>query len=82
MMLDESISLVLKRRIRSSSEENECLPSAADFERYNLTLRIISIFVLLVISLIGSSVAVISTRVKRLRIPLVIINVGKFFGTG
>ena len=82
-MLNDSISLILKRHGRSSDEEeNPCLPSAEDFQKYNLTLRIISIFVLLVISFIGASIAVLSARVKRLRIPPVVINVGKFFGTG
>ena len=83
-MLNESIYLILNRQGRSSDEEEEdpCQPSEEDFQNYNLTLRIISIFVLLAISFVGASLAVISTRVKFLRIHPVIINIAKFFGTG
>lgn len=51
-------------------------------ESYNLTLRIISVFVLLVVSFLGASLSVLSTRVKRFRINPIIINTGKFFGSG
>ncbi|CAF1221661.1 unnamed protein product [Rotaria magnacalcarata] len=49
---------------------------------YNLTLHIISIFVLLVVSLFGALAAVGSVRVKCLRINPIIISTGKFFGSG
>ena len=59
-----------------------CDPTAEDRESYNLTLRIVSIFVLLIVSVLGASLALVSARVKRLHISPVIINTGKFFGTG
>ena len=49
---------------------------------YNLTLHIISVFVLLIVSALGASLSVLSTRVKRFRINPIIINTGKFFGSG
>lgn len=49
---------------------------------YNLTLHIVSVFVLLIVSLLGALISVVSTRVERLHINPIIINTGKFFGTG
>ncbi|CAF1534130.1 unnamed protein product [Adineta ricciae] len=71
-----------KTQSRSAGGDDSCDPSAEDSDTYNLTLRIISVFVLLVLSLLGASLAIISSRVKRLHINPVIINTGKFFGTG
>lgn len=51
-------------------------------DSYNLTLHIVSVFVLLAVSLVGALVAVGSVRVKYLRINPIIINTGKFFGSG
>ena len=61
--------------------EDECNPREED-NSYNLTLHIIALFVILVVSLLGASISVISTRVKRLHISPIIINTGKFFGSG
>ena len=64
-------------------EENPCSPSDEKIrESYNLKLRIVAVFVLLVVSFLGASLSVLSTRVKRFRIHPVIINTGKFFGSG
>ncbi len=49
---------------------------------YNLGLHIASVFVLLFVSLLGASIAVASSRVKALHINPIIINTGKFFGSG
>lgn len=49
---------------------------------YNMTLHIVSVFVLLVVSFVGASISVASARVKALRIHPVVLNVGKFFGSG
>ncbi|CAF3489208.1 unnamed protein product [Rotaria socialis] len=49
---------------------------------YDLTLHIVSVFVLLIISLSGAFASVGSVRVKFLRINPIIINTGKFFGSG
>ena len=61
--------------------QDECNPSAENYS-YNLSLHIISLFVILVVSLLGASISVVSTRVKRLHISPIIINTGKFFGSG
>jgi hypothetical protein len=67
----------------ASIVDNGCIVTGEDIERaYNLTLRIVSVFVLLVVSLFGASFSVASTRVKCLYINPIIINTGKFFGTG
>ncbi len=49
---------------------------------YNLVLHIVSVFVLLIVSLLGALISVVSTRVERLHINPIIINTGKFFGSG
>ena len=62
---------------------DECILSDDEAAReYNLTLHIISIFVLLIVSLAGAAISVISTRVKRLGINPIIVNTGKYFGSG
>ena len=62
---------------------NACNPSNDTIEKdYNLTLHIVSLFVILVVSLLGASISVVTTRVKALHISPVIINTGKFFGSG
>ncbi|CAF1276389.1 unnamed protein product [Rotaria sordida] len=66
----------------SKSTLNSCEATGEESTLYNLKLRIVSIFVLLVIGLLGASIAVVSASIKRLHIPLIIINTGKFFGTG
>lgn len=64
-------------------EIDECNPSDEEINSsYKLGLRIGSIFILLGVSFLGASIAVVSTRVKRLRINPIIINVGKFIGSG
>jgi hypothetical protein len=67
----------------TSSINNACIPTDAEMEHsYDLNLHIISVFVILFVSLLGASVSVISTRVKSLHVNPIIINVGKFFGSG
>lgn len=69
--------------INTTPPPNECFLSDTEIdESYNLTLHIVSIFVLLAISLLGASISVVSVRIKRLRINPIIINTGKFFGSG
>jgi hypothetical protein len=53
-----------------------------DDQSYDLALHITSVFVILIVSLLGASISVVSLRVKRLRINSVIMNTGKFFGSG
>lgn len=72
-------------KLQARDEENAtdpCNPALEGDETYQLTLRIVSIFVLLVVSFFGASMAVLSARVKRCRIPPAVINTGKFFGVG
>ena len=73
-----------KLQARDASEHvtDPCNPALEGAESYRLTLRIVSIFVLLVVSFLGASLAVLSARVKRCRIPPVVLNIGKFFGIG
>ena len=66
----------------NSTPTNECDGEMEDENSYNLTLHIISVFVILIVSLLGASISVASSRVKALHIHPVIINVGKFFGSG
>jgi hypothetical protein len=62
---------------------NECIPTDEEnTNSYDLTLHIISVFVLLIVSFFGAAFSVFSTRVKCLRVNPIIINVGKFFGSG
>ncbi len=62
---------------------NECIPTDEEMnESYDLTLHIISAVVLLIISFFGAIFSVLTTRVKCLRVNPIIINVGKFFGSG
>ncbi|UJR16601.1 hypothetical protein I4U23_003501 [Adineta vaga] len=58
---------------------NTTLTSTTD---NNLKLRIISVPVILVLSVLGASISIISARVKILHINPIILNVGKFFGSG
>ena len=61
----------------------ECQPSEDEINQtYDLILHIISVFILFIVSLISASIAVITTRVRALRINPIIINTGKFFGSG
>jgi hypothetical protein len=69
-------------KLFESKSSNSCDSSSDDVQSYNLTLRIVSVFVLLVISLLGASFALVSARVKCLHMNPIIINTGKFFGTG
>jgi hypothetical protein len=62
---------------------NDCIPTDEEInESYDLTLHIISVFVLLTVSFFGAAFAVLTTRVRCLRVNPIIINVGKFFGSG
>ncbi|CAF4905631.1 unnamed protein product [Rotaria sp. Silwood1] len=65
-----------------NSTSDSCEPTGEENELYNLKLRIVSVFVLLIVSFLGASIAVVSAYSKRLHIPATIINTGKFFGTG
>lgn len=64
----------------TTPEVNECIPISEEI--YNLSYHIISIFVLLIVSIFGAAVSVLSTRVKCLHVNPIIINTGKFFGSG
>lgn len=76
-------ALALKSQSEDGGEDtNVCNTTATAFESHDLNLRVVSIFVLLVASLVGASFALISHRVKCLRVNPIIINTGKFFGTG
>lgn len=67
----------------SVMEEDSCFPSDEQIQAsYNLKLRIASVFVLLIVSFLGASLSVLSTRVKCFRIHPIVINTGKFFGSG
>ena len=67
----------------TSVPNNVCAQSAGDdHQPYNLMFHIVSIFVILILSLLGASIFVVSARVKRLHINPIIINTGKFFGSG
>jgi hypothetical protein len=67
----------------TSSTNDECTLTNEEIdELYNLSLHIISVFVILVVSLLGASISVVSTRVKSLHINPIIINTGKFLGSG
>ncbi len=68
--------------ITSTTPYNPCDLAGESIKNYNLKLHIISVFVILILSFLGSSIAVASTRVKWLYINPIIINTGKFFGTG
>jgi len=62
---------------------NDCILTAGQIaDSYNLTIHIVSVFVLLIVSLLGASISVASSRVKWLHINPIIINTGKFFGSG
>lgn len=62
---------------------NECYPNEEEINQsYDLVLHIVSVFILFIVSLISASIAVITTRVKALRINPIVINTGKFFGSG
>jgi hypothetical protein len=63
--------------------DNPCILTAEQIQQsYNLTLRIVSVFVLLVVSFLGAFFSVASTRFKFLRVNPIIVNTGKFFGSG
>jgi hypothetical protein len=67
----------------SATDINGCFLTDQQIQHsYRLSIRIVSVFVLLAASFIGASISVASTRVKRLHINPIIINTGKFFGSG
>jgi len=68
------------RKLFQFKSDDSCNLESNDIQSYNLTLRIVSVFVLLVVSL-DTSLAFVSARVKRLHISPIFINIGKFFGT-
>lgn len=53
-----------------------------DDQSYDLEMHGISVFVILITSLLGASISVVSSRMKGLRINPIIINMGKFVGSG
>ncbi len=64
-------------------DNNSCILTDEQIKNsYNLRLHIASVFVLLFVSLLGAFISVVSTRVKALHINPIIINTGKFFGSG
>jgi hypothetical protein len=67
---------------KGGNDHESCEPDLETDEDYRLTFRIVSLFVLLIVSLLGATIAVLSARVKQCRIPDVVISTGKFFGTG
>jgi len=69
--------------MNATSEVNKCILTDEQIDQsYDLAHHIISVFVLLIVSIIGAAVSVVSTRVKCLHINPIIINTGKFFGSG
>ncbi|CAF1523694.1 unnamed protein product [Rotaria sp. Silwood1] len=65
---------------RSTSDSFEA--TDIDNELYKLNLHIVSIVFLLIVSLLGASIAILPICIKRLHIPSIVINTEKFFGTG
>jgi hypothetical protein len=66
-----------------TSANNECILTDEEInDSYHLTYHIISLFVLLIVSFLGAAISVLSTRVKCLHVNPIIINTGKFFGSG
>ena len=61
---------------------NDCISDDDNDEPYDETLHIISAVVLLVVSFVGAIFSILTTRVKCLNVNPVIINAGKFFGSG
>ncbi len=62
---------------------NECVATEEEInESYDLTLHIVSAVVLLIVSFFGAIFSIITTRVRCLHVNPIIINVGKFFGSG
>lgn len=67
----------------SAPENDACALTQEEIERsYNLGLHIASVFVLMAVSFLGAFISVASSRIKRLHINPIIINTGKFFGSG
>ncbi|CAF1029043.1 unnamed protein product [Adineta ricciae] len=67
----------------TDSGNNACVLSDEEINQaYNMTLHIVSLFVLLVVSFVGASLSVVSNRVKALRVNPIVLNLGKFFGSG
>ncbi|UJR27588.1 hypothetical protein I4U23_008869 [Adineta vaga] len=67
----------------SKDVHDECHLSEEEIKHaYNLTLHIVSVFVLLVASFLGASLSVASARVKAFHISPIVLNIGKFFGSG
>ena len=64
----------------SAALDDECAQTV--HENYNMKLRVLAVFILLIASALGATLSVASTRVKFLHINPIIINTGKFFGTG
>ncbi len=66
-----------------TTNPNDCVLTAEEINAsYNLGLHIISVFVLLIVSLAGALLSVCSVRIKCLHINPIIVNTGKFFGSG
>ncbi|CAF3464343.1 unnamed protein product [Rotaria socialis] len=66
----------------SNSNSDSCQVTDDGSDSYNLTLRIISVFVLLIVSFAGASITIFSSYIKFFRIHPIIINAGKYFGAG
>ncbi|CAF0982924.1 unnamed protein product [Rotaria sordida] len=74
--------MTIRNKLKTTTD-NECMLEHEDIKNsYNLDLHIISIFVLLIVSFLGTCFSIITTRVKRFYINPVIITTGKFFGSG
>lgn len=62
---------------------NECIATEEEINNsYDLELHIVSLAVLLAVSFLGASFSVLSSRVRCLHVNPIVINVGKFFGSG
>ncbi|CAF3931234.1 unnamed protein product [Rotaria sp. Silwood2] len=67
----------------TASNENECFLTDEQIKQsYNLTLHIVSVFVLLIISFLGASFSVASTRVKFLRFLITFYHLRVVLATG
>lgn len=70
------------RRLGGDNAKNACIPDGDADGHYDLEFHIASVFILLIISFVGAAFSVVTTRVRCLRVSPIVINIGKFFGSG
>ncbi|CAF3395551.1 unnamed protein product [Rotaria socialis] len=74
--------MMARINLRAAANNDCIITDDGDEDPYNLDLHIVSVFVLLIVSLLGTVFSIITTRIERLRINPIIIETGKFFGSG